>query len=340
MNKGATVGRKSSDTREKTWRTSASTRSGCFRSTRSSKRTPDIPACRWARRRWLISSGRVTSDTIRRIRTGPTATASSSRPATRVRSDLADQFEHALEGRLPAECEAHLPIVTSADCAMATRDATRTVINALAGIVTNLVGGSADLDPSTRTAMKGCGDFESPLVDQHSEEVPTQGMAGGVWGVAGRVALLHTEGPVGIVLTRQKLPVPDRTLLASASGLLQGAYVLVDAPNGLPPDLILIAMGSEVSLALEAHARLTDDAIRCRVVSIPCWELFDAQPQFCCNTILPPTVRAHVGASVIEPYFVLNFEASEPGVQACSREASVHASCFWRAACKTTNRRT
>ena len=59
------------------------------------------------------------------------------------------------------------------------------MINALAGIVTNLVGGSADLDPSTRTAMTGCGDFESPLVAQAGGEVPTQGTAGGVWGYAG-----------------------------------------------------------------------------------------------------------------------------------------------------------
>src|SRR5207244_11847919 len=73
-----------------------------------------------------------------------------------------------------------------ADGEMATRDAGGAVINALAGIVTNLVGGSADLDPSTRTAMSGCGDFESPLVAQRGEEVPTQGTAGGVWGYAGR----------------------------------------------------------------------------------------------------------------------------------------------------------
>jgi len=99
---------------------------------------------------------------------------------------LADQFAHALAGELPAGWEAHLPNFTPAAGEMATRDAGGEVINALAGIVTNLVGGSADLDPSTRTAMKGCGDFESPLIAQSGQEVPTQGTAGGVWGYAGR----------------------------------------------------------------------------------------------------------------------------------------------------------
>ena len=243
---------------------------------------------------------------------------------------LSDQFAHALAGELPEGWEAHLPIFTPADGEMATRDAGGAVMNAVAGIVTNLVGGSADLDPSTRTTLKGCGDFESPLVVQSGEEVPTQGTSGGVWGFAGRnihfglrehamaavmtgmalhdgllpfgatflsfsdymrpsirlaalskahviyiwthdsialgedgpthqpveqlaglrampnmmilrpsdatetveawrVALQHRDGPVGLVLTRQKLPVLDRTVLASASGLAQGAYVLVDA---------------------------------------------------------------------------------------------------------------
>src|SRR4029079_18394645 len=196
--------------------------------------------------------------------------------------------------------------------------------------VTNLVGGSADLDPSTRTTLKGCGDFESPLVVQSGEEVPTQGTSGGVWGFAGRnihfglrehamaavmtgmalhdgllpfgatflsfsdymrpsirlaalskahviyiwthdsialgedgpthqpveqlaglramptlmlrrpgdatetveawrTALTHRDGPVGLVLTRQKVPVIDRETFAPASGLAPGAYALADA---------------------------------------------------------------------------------------------------------------
>ena len=100
--------------------------------------------------------------------------------------DLAAQFARTLAGELPEGWEAHLPTFTPADGEMATRDAGGSVINALAGIVTNLVGGSADLDPSTRTAMTGCGDFESPLAPQSGGALPTQGTAGGVWGYAGR----------------------------------------------------------------------------------------------------------------------------------------------------------
>ena len=96
------------------------------------------------------------------------------------------RFAQALAGELPKGWEAQLPAFTPADGEMATRDAGGEVINALAGVVPNLVGGSADLDPSTRTAMKGCGDFESPLAPQTGEGLPTQGTAGGVWGYAGR----------------------------------------------------------------------------------------------------------------------------------------------------------
>jgi transketolase len=80
------------------------------------------------------------------------------------------------------------------------------------------------------------------------------------------------------VLTRQKLPVLDRTTLAPATGTARGAYVLVDATSGTPPELILIATGSEVSLALAAHRELSGEGVRSRVVSMPSWELFEAQP--------------------------------------------------------------
>lgn len=317
-------------------------------------------------------------------------------------SDLARQLSRTLAGELPEGWEAHLPTFTPADGEMATRDAGGSVINALAEIVPNLVGGSADLDPSTRTAIAGCGDFESPLAPQAGGALPTQGMAGGVWGYAGRnihfglrehamaaaltgmalhggllpfgatflsfsdymrpsirlaalskahviyvwthdsialgedgpthqpveqlaglrampnmmilrpsdatetveawrVALLHRDGPVGLVLTRQKLLVLDRSTLASASGLAQGAYTLAET-GALPPEVILIATGSEVSLALEAHARLAADGIRSRVVSMPCWELFDAQPQSYRDAVLPPTVRARVSVEAAAPF--------------------------------------
>ena len=316
--------------------------------------------------------------------------------------DLADQFARVLAGNLPEGWEAHLPVFTPADGDMATRHAGGAVIQALAGIVTNLVGGSGDLDPSTFTAMTGCGDFESPLAPQAGEALPTQGTAGGVWGYAGRnihfglrehamaaamtgmalhggllpfgatffsfsdymrpsirlaalskarviyiwthdsialgedgpthqpveqlaglrampdlmivrpsdatetveawrFALHHTDGPVGLVLTRQKLPVLDRTTLAPASGLAQGAYILAEA-GAFPPEIILIATGSEVPLALEAHARLVANGIRSRVVSMPCWELFDAQPQSYRDTVLPPSVEARVSIEAASPF--------------------------------------
>ena len=118
---------------------------------------------------------------------------------------------------------------------------------------------------------------------------------------AWRLAMTHTEGPVGLVLTRQKLPVIDRKTFAPASGLAQGAYVLADA-DGSRPEVILIATGSEVSMALEAHERLTHDGIRSRVVSMPCWELFDAQPQSYRDAVLPPSVRARVSIEAASPF--------------------------------------
>jgi transketolase len=277
---------------------------------------------------------------------------------------------------------------------MATRDAGGKVLAALAAVVTNLVGGSADLNPSTRTAMKERGDFESPLRPPAGDGPTTQGIAGGEWGYGGRnihfgvrehamaaaltgiavhgglvpfgatfltfsdymrpsirlaalshahviyvfthdsvalgedgpthqpvehlaslrampnmlvvrpsdatetveawrVALQHTGGPVALILTRQKLPVLDRTVLAPAAGLTRGAYVVVEAA-GRGPDVILIATGSEVALALDVHARLAEAGTASRVVSMPCWELFEAQPQTYRDAVLPPGVRARV----------------------------------------------
>ncbi|MGC1676155.1 MAG: transketolase [Candidatus Binataceae bacterium] len=318
--------------------------------------------------------------------------------------DLAKKLTQALAGELPQGWEENLPSFTPADAEMATRDAGGKVINALAGVVPNLVGGSGDLDPSTRTAMTGCGDFECPAVDESGKVPPTQGTAGGIWAYAGRnihfglrehamaaivtglalhggilpfcatflsfsdymrpairlaalskarviyvwthdsialgedgpthqpveqiaslrampnmmiirpsdatetveawrVALLHTDGPVGLVLTRQKLPVLDRTALAPAFGLERGAYILTEAGKSpSDPEVILIATGSEVSLALDAHERLIKEGIRSRVVSMPCWELFDAQPRQYRDTVLPPNIRARVSIEAASPF--------------------------------------
>jgi transketolase len=316
--------------------------------------------------------------------------------------DMRDAFARALAGALPNDWESRLPTFTPESGEMATRDAGGEVINALAAAVPNLVGGSGDLDPSTRTTLKGCGDFQSPSVSESGNVPPTQGTAGGVWGYAGRnihfglrehamtaamtgmalhggvlpfgatflsfsdymrpsirlaalsrahviyiwthdsialgedgpthqpveqlaglrampnmlvvrpsdatetveawrVAMAHVEGPVGLVLTRQKLPVIDRTKFAPAAGLARGAYILAGAGESVP-DVILIATGSELSIALDAHARLTAEGIRSRVVSMPCWELFDAQPQSYRDAVLPPSVSARVSIEAASPF--------------------------------------
>ena len=314
---------------------------------------------------------------------------------------LAEKFRQALAGELPQGWEAALPRFTSADGAMATRDAGQKAINALAGVVGNLIGGSGDLDPSTRTALKEHGDFESPKFTPPDGAPPTQGMVGGPMGYSGRnihfgirehamaaigtglalhggvrpftatffafsdymrpsirlaalskahviyvwthdsiglgedgpthqpvehlaslraipnltllrpadanetveawkIAIAHTAGPVGLVLTRQKLPTLDRTTLAPASGVAKGAYVLADSATG-SPQLILIATGSEVSIALEAHNQLTRDGIASRLVSMPCWDLFQAQPQSYKDAVLPPGVKARVSVEAGSP---------------------------------------
>ncbi len=92
---------------------------------------------------------------------------------------------------------------------------------------------------------------------------------------AWRVAIDRTHGPVALVLTRQNVPVLDRSVYASAEGLRRGGYVLADAAEG-DPEVILIATGSEVALAVEAHEKLAADGVGSRVVSLPSFHLFDA----------------------------------------------------------------
>src|SRR6185437_16037667 len=274
---------------------------------------------------------------------------------------LAAALDRALAGQLEPGWDAALPRFTPADGDLATRDAGGRVITALAESLPNFIGGSADLDPSTRTMMKGKGDFQSAEAPKDGQTPPTQGAAGGACSYAGRnihfgirehamtamltgmahhggvvpfgatfltfsdymrpsirlaalsgahviyvwthdsialgedgpthqpveqlaslrampnlivlrpadanetveawgVALRHSGGPVGLVPTRQKLPVLDRSLLAPASGTARGAYVLCDANPDAPPEVI-IATGSEVWIALEAHYRLIKDNI-------------------------------------------------------------------------------
>jgi transketolase len=347
-------------------------------------------------------------------------------------SKLAGEFTRAMAGQLPPHWDAGLPSYTAQDGAVATRDAGGQAIEALAESVPTLIGGSADLDPSTRTMLKQQGDFESGAVPEGGQTPPTQGTAGGVWGYAGRnihfgirehamtamltgmahhggvvpfgatfftfsdymrpsirlaalsaahviyvwthdsialgedgpthqpveqlaslrampnmlvlrpadanetveawrIAMQHTAGPVGLVLTRQKIPVLDRTRLAPAAGTARGAYVLADAAEGTP-ELILIATGSEVSLALAAHGQLAGEGIRSRVVSMPSWELFEAQSAEYRQTVLPSAVHARVSVEAASPFGweryvgpggaiigVDRFGASAPGPEVMAR---------------------
>ena len=99
--------------------------------------------------------------------------------------------------------------------------------------------------------------------------------------------------PAVLALSRQPLPTLDRSKYAPATGVAQGAYVLADTPAG-NPDVIIIASGSEVSLAVEAHESLLAEGIRSRVVSMPSWEIFERQSQAYRDSVLPPAVKARV----------------------------------------------
>jgi transketolase len=99
--------------------------------------------------------------------------------------------------------------------------------------------------------------------------------------------------PAVLVLSRQPLPTLDRKKYAAASGLARGAYVLADAPGG-SPEVIIIASGSEVILAIQAHEQLLAEGIRSRVVSMPSWDIFDHQTQEYRDSVLPPKVTARV----------------------------------------------
>jgi transketolase len=99
--------------------------------------------------------------------------------------------------------------------------------------------------------------------------------------------------PAALVLSRQPLPTLDRTRYGAASGVSKGAYVLADAPDA-NPEIILIATGSEISLAVKAHEKLLAEGILSRVVSMPSWDIFESQPQAYRDHVLPPDVTARI----------------------------------------------
>ena len=111
--------------------------------------------------------------------------------------------------------------------------------------------------------------------------------------IAWEIALTRRQGPVLMVLTRQKLPVIDRTRFASAENARKGGYVLADAPEK-NPEVILMATGSEVSIILNAYEKLVADGIRARAVSLLSWEIFNEQPEEYREEVLPAAVSARI----------------------------------------------
>jgi len=311
--------------------------------------------------------------------------------------DLAREFEQLVNGGMPAEWGADIPVFPADAKGMATRVASGKVMNAIASRVPGLIGGSADLDPSTHTALKGLGDFEAPGMSARDR----QGSDGGGWSASGRnlhfgvrehamgailnglaahggvvpfgatflifsdymrppmrlaalaglhvvyvfthdsialgedgpthqpveqlaglraipnlivirpadanetavawrVALETRDRPVALILTRQNVPTLDRTHFAAADGLRRGAYVLADAPDS-KPELILVATGSEVGLVVAAAQKLAAQEVRARVISMPSWELFDAQPKEYRDAVLPPSIGARLAVEAGAP---------------------------------------
>jgi transketolase len=288
---------------------------------------------------------------------------------SRANPDLAANLERALRREVPSDLP--WPTFNAENGSLATRDAGGMVMNAIAASVPELVGGSADLDPSTKTYLKGFGDFEPGNyagrnihygVREHVMAAASNGIAlhGGLLPFAAtffnfldylkpsfrlacltrihsiyvfthdsvllgedgpthqpieqlatlratpncyvvrpadsletleawKLAIAGRDAPWALVLTRQKLPF----LGARDAAVDRGAYVLSEADGGAP-DLVLIATGSEVSLAVDAKKILQERGIRTRVVSMPCWELFDAQPQAYRDEVLPPAIAARM----------------------------------------------
>lgn len=116
-----------------------------------------------------------------------------------------------------------------------------------------------------------------------------------------KVIMQHTDGPVSLVLTRQAIPTFDRSKFGAATGVAKGAYVLADAPEG-QPDVILIGTGSEVALCVSAWEKLNAEGIKARVVSMPSWELFEAQDAAYRESVLPAKVTARVSVEMASTF--------------------------------------
>ncbi|MBF0525091.1 MAG: transketolase [Deltaproteobacteria bacterium] len=321
--------------------------------------------------------------------------------------DIAAEFQRLREGRLPQNWDVDLPRFAAGSGLLATRTASGKALNAIARHVPELMGGSADLAPSTVTLIDGAGEFgpDNPAgrnihfgVREHAmgsilnglalhggvipygatflifsdymrppmrlaalsrlhviyvfthdsiglgEDGPTHQPVEQLLGLRGIPNLLvirpadanetvaawkvavEQQGPVALALTRQKLPVLDlETYPQIPDGLPRGGYILADGPDGRKPDLVLVATGSEVHPALAARVSLSDQGVSARVVSLPCWNLFQAQPAGYREQIFPegiPILAVEAGVSLgwkpyvgpgIEVVGVDRFGASAPG---------------------------
>jgi transketolase len=290
--------------------------------------------------------------------------------------ELADRLDRMQRRLLPERWDADIPEFTPDAKGLAGRDASAKVLNAVAARVPWLLGGAADLAPSTKTALtfEGAGSFsttdragrnlhfgvrehaagcvanglslskirpfqagflifsdfqrgairlsalmEIPVIHIYThdsigvgEDGPTHQPVEQIASLravpglidlrpadanevaeAWRVIMPLRHDPVALFLSRQPLPTLDRTRYAPATGLARGAYVLVDPPEG-DPQVIIVASGSEVALAVSAYESLTNEGVRTRVVSMPSWELFDRQPASYRDEVLPPAVTARV----------------------------------------------
>jgi transketolase len=325
--------------------------------------------------------------------------------------ELAAEWQRRLEGRLPEGWTSSLPVFSD-DAKIATRGASGTVLNAIAGKVPELVGGSADLAPSTKTLIADAGDVQAASpgnrnlrfgIREHAMGAVLNGMAlhgglrpyGGtflvfsdymrpairlaalmeqpviyvfthdsVWvgedgpthqpvehilalraipglvvlrpadanetAAAWTVALERTAGPTALLLSRQGLPVLKGAREIGKEGVARGAYILSEADGGTP-EVVVIATGGEVALAIDAAAALAGRGIETRVVSMPSWELFAEQPEGYRRQVLPPAIpRVAVEAGVTlgwrdivgETGAVIGidrFGASAPGGEAAKR---------------------
>ena len=289
---------------------------------------------------------------------------------------LSDHLLRMQRRELPAGWDKDLPVFPADPKGIATRESSAKVLNAVAKNIPWLIGGAADLAPSTKTRLTfdGAGDFEAgeytgrnfhfgirehamcsilnglslskvrpfgsgflifsdysraPMRLASIMEIPviyifTHDSIGvgedgpthqpveqllSLRAIPGFIVLRPADAnevveawrfilqlkhePAALALSRQALPTIDRSKYASAAGLAKGAYVLADAPNGRP-ELILMATGSEVSLCLGAYEQLSAEGRKVRVVSMPCWEIFEKQTPEYRDSVLPPEVKARI----------------------------------------------